>query len=120
MPFHESVFYAFAAEKVVGVARFERAASWTRTKHSTKLSHTPLPTPLIIAQKNRIVKFFYKLFCNLPKKVNKAEKTAPEALISLIAPGVYRQLYQLIDKIAARIRMTAVIPFYGYSYKRPV
>lgn len=27
---------------LVGVARFERAASWTRTMHSTKLSHTPV------------------------------------------------------------------------------
>ena len=27
---------------LVGVARFERAASWTRTMHSTKLSHTPM------------------------------------------------------------------------------
>lgn len=29
-------------EPLVGVARFERAASWTRTMHSTKLSHTPI------------------------------------------------------------------------------
>ena len=26
---------------LVGVTRFERATSWSRTKHSTKLSHTP-------------------------------------------------------------------------------
>ncbi len=47
---------------MVGVARFERAASWTRTKHSTKLSHTPSPTQEIITQIIGDVKLFYE-FC---------------------------------------------------------
>ncbi len=47
---------------MVGVARFERAASWTRTKHSTKLSHTPSPTQEIITQIIDDVKLFYEFY----------------------------------------------------------
>lgn len=37
-----SVFYStYKVKFLVGVARLERAASWSRTMHSTKLSHTP-------------------------------------------------------------------------------
>ena len=32
--------------KVVGVAGFEPAASWTRTKRDTKLRHTPIASVL--------------------------------------------------------------------------
>ena len=31
---------------MVGVAGFEPAASWTRTKRDTKLRHTPIANPL--------------------------------------------------------------------------
>lgn len=31
-----------ACSDVVGVRGFEPPASWSRTKHSTKLSHTPI------------------------------------------------------------------------------
>ena len=32
----------FGIATVIGVTGFEPAASWSRTKHSTKLSHTPI------------------------------------------------------------------------------
>ena len=45
---------------MVGVTGFEPAASWSRTKRSTKLSHTP-------------VFFFRKGYYNTEKKVCQAE-----------------------------------------------
>ena len=47
---------------MVGVTGFEPAASWSRTKRSTKLSHTP-------------VFFFRKVYYNTEKRVCQA-KTA--------------------------------------------
>ena len=35
-------FFNFAKRMLVGVTGFEPAASWSRTKHSTGLSHTPI------------------------------------------------------------------------------
>ena len=46
---------------MVGVTGFEPAASWSRTKRSTKLSHTP-------------VFFFRKVYYNTEKRVCQAEK----------------------------------------------
>ena len=46
---------------MVGVTGFEPAASWSRTKRSTKLSHTP-------------VFFFRKGYYNTEKSVCQAEK----------------------------------------------
>ena len=46
---------------MVGVTGFEPAASWSRTKRSTKLSHTP-------------IFFFRKGYYNTEKKVCQAEK----------------------------------------------
>ena len=48
---------------LVGVRRFELPASWSRTKRSTKLSHTPLfHNTYIIAKKNGIVNSFFAIF----------------------------------------------------------
>ena len=45
---------------LVGVRRFELPASWSRTKRSTKLSHTPLfRNTYIIAKNNVFVKTFF-------------------------------------------------------------
>ena len=49
---------------MVGVAGFEPAASWTRTKRDTKLRHTPID-PYIIMTIPRIVKGSGEYFQNL-------------------------------------------------------
>ena len=51
---------AFTRLFVVGVTRFERATSWSRTKHSTKLSHTP--------KRYEVMLFFHSLFIILYEK----------------------------------------------------
>ena len=43
---------------LVGVRGFEPPASWSRTKHSTKLSHTPSCYLEIISHENVFVKLF--------------------------------------------------------------
>ena len=45
---------------MVGVRRFELPASWSRTKRSTKLSHTPIHNVKIIAQRGSFVKNFFE------------------------------------------------------------
>ncbi len=60
---------------MVGVTRFELAASWSRTKRSTNLSHTPvlfraiaLQARVIISHRISFVKDFlcrFLLFCGL-------------------------------------------------------
>ena len=48
---------------LVGVTGFEPAASWSRTKRSTKLSHTPfLCRPIIIPPPPRVVKHKIHIF----------------------------------------------------------
>lgn len=45
----------------IGVTGLEPAASWSRTKHSTKLSHTPT-NDSIIPRQSLFVKGIYKVF----------------------------------------------------------
>ena len=42
------VSYQYLRSNMVGVAGFEPAASWTRTKRDTKLRHTPIDLYIIM------------------------------------------------------------------------
>ncbi len=63
---------------MVGVTRFEHATSSSRTKRSTKLSHTPLITKDKIAQKKKEFHPFFKKVFSRPSKYNHKTVDKPE------------------------------------------
>ena len=74
---------------MVGVTGFEPAASWSRTKRSTKLSHTP-------------VFFFRREYYNTEKMVCQAQ-TAQNVKENKTGQTVYKSFLHPVAKIFSRI-----------------
>ena len=80
---------------MVGVARLELVASWSRTKHATKLRYTPMHSAKII------IADFYGLVKSSRKKIRKAEAAVllHIPIHMLQHPGVLRFFRQILPDV---------------------